>query len=488
MKTSVLMVAVVLLSVTVILFGVMYDLIFVEDKELRTSSLNPDFSSFGENAYALWSESKESRFSDVYLRKITDGNLIDDPINLTNGDSFYPKSHVLASENSVYVLWEDRTDKHGHDGDTVYFKKSNNYGNVFDETMVFGSSHIDRISHTPISMKQVNGILYVFMFQWDPHTDEKTVVFRSSHDGGGTFGKPVPFFEFDKKWASLFDTASVNGTIYAVSADEHGHSDKSGKILFKKILPDGKASDVVHLNKTGHFVNSLDIVVSDNNVYVISVEVPGERNDSDGIVREKRTLYLTKSDDGGNTFEKSKKLNVDSESEGVKPQGVSIFAYDDFVFVMWEERYYDNKRQDWQRKTWHANSGDGGQTFEVVAVHPLDELREKYGHIDAYEENKILYFIVTSKTNSFDEDSKLYFAKSDDGGITTPRVIDVVGHPVQIPYKPKVSIDDNYIHIITDVTQERNCILYVSSNDAGESFFEPLNLSPNGSLEDCFVR
>ena len=486
MKTGLLIVVVALFSVTVLLFGVMYDLTYVDDRELRTDSMNPKISLFDKNAYVVWSEANNSEFFDVYLRKITDGNLIGEYVNLTQGKSFYPRPQVLSSENNVYVLWEDRADKHGYDGDTIYFTKSKNHGQTFDETTVLGASSLDSISHTPITMRYVSGILHVFMFQWNPQTDETVIVFRSSHDGGNTFGKPVSFFEFDKKYPALFDVLAVNDTAYAVSGSYHGHSDESGEIHFRKIHPDGNLSDVINLNKTEHFVNSLDILATEDgkDVYVVSMELANERKPGTGLVLEKPSLFFTKSHDGGNIFGKPVKVNTDLNSGGVETQSIQASSYDDSVYLMWNEVYFDEN--DRFHRTLYAKSNDRGETFDI-AMHPLDELRSKYGQIHTYGKNGILYFITISKMQSFHEDGTMYFAKSDDGGVTISQVIDVTGGTLSFADAPKVSMHENNIQIIADVMHDKNCILYISSNDAGNSFSEPLNLSPNGSLEDCFA-
>ena len=483
------MIIVALLSATVLLFGIMYDLTYVENKEVRTNSMNPELSSFGENTYVVWSEAKDSEFFDVYLRKITNGNILDEAINLTQGKSFYPRPQVLASENNVYVLWEDRADKHGYDGDSIYFKKSNDYGQTFDQTMAVGSSNVDSISYTPITMTESSGILYVFMFQWNPQTDEKIIIFRASHDSGNTFGKPVSFFQFDKKWASLFDTVSAGDTTYAVSADDHGYSDETGKIHFRKIHPDGRTGEIVTLNKTGKFVSHLDISVpkeDGSNVYVVSREIADERKPDSGLVLEKPSLFFTKSIDGGDTFEESIKINTDLESEGVETQSVRIKSYDSHVYIMWKEGHSDG--YDHFSRTWFAKSSDNGDTFDVVTISTLDDLRSKYGNVYVYEENKALYFIVISKTHSFHEDGTMYFAKSGGDGLMISKVTDVVGKPLPIMDAPKVAIHENHVQIVNDVLHEKNCILYVSSSDGGESFSEPVNLSPHGSLEDCFTK
>ena len=489
MKIKLLVIVITLLSVTGLLFGVMYDLTYVDDQEYRTDSTNPQISSFEDNAYVVWGEAKDSEFFDVYLRKIVNGNLLDDSINLTQGTTFYPRPQVLASENNVYILWTDR-DSAGGNTDHVYFKKSNDYGKTFgdDDVMMLDSSKGTVVypysGHYAIQMVESNDILYVFVPTWNSQTKEYAVIFRASNDHGNTFDKSVSFFQF-RDWAESLHVISENDVIYAVSTESHDYSNESGIISFKKIFSDGNTSDVVNLNKTGYFVNSLDLSVSDENVYVISVEIIDERQ-SDGIVHEKRTLFFTKSHDGGNTFDVPKKLSVDSESEGVESQGIQVFSYGDLVYVTWEEQYYDGYNS--HRKTWFAKSNDMGNSFDVVSPHPLDELRSKYGHLNIHEENDTLYFVVTSATDSFDEDVTVYFAKGDDAKDTISKVIEVTGAPLPIFRSHQVAIVENHVQIVAEGRHDKNCILYIASDDGGETFSDPANLSPNGNSGDCLRR
>jgi hypothetical protein len=490
MKIKLLVIVIALLSVTGLLFGIMYDLTYVDDQEFRTHSTNPKISSFEDNAYVVWGEAKDSEFFDVYFRKIVNGNLLDESINLTQGTAFYPRPQVLASENNVYVLWTDR-DSVGGNTDHIYFKKSNDYGKTFgdDGVMIMDSSNGTVIypyspPDSPIQMAESNDILYVFVPTWNSQTKEYAVIFRASDDHGNTFDKPVSFFQF-RDWAESLHVVSENDVIYAVSTESHDYSNESGIISFKKIFSDGKTSDVVNLNKTGFFVNSLDLSVSDDNVYVISVEIIDERQ-SDGIVHEKRTLFFTKSHDGGNTFDVPKKLSMDSESEGVESQGIQVSSYDDFVYVTWEEQYHDGYSS--HRKTWFAKSNDKGNSFDIVLPHPLDELRSKYGHLNVHEENDTLYFVVTSAIDSFDEDVTVYFAKGDDNKDAISKVVKVTGAPLPIFRSQQVSIEENHVQIVAEGRHDKNCILYITSDDGGESFSDPANLSPNGDMKYCIVK
>ena len=454
----------------------------------RNESMNPEISSFGENTYVVWSESINSEFFDVYFAKITNNTVTKEPLNLTRGESFYPTPEILASgNNDVYVLWSDRTSPHGDE--TAFFKKSNDGGNTFGDTRILGQlNDSEDFRYTPITMAYSNDVLYVFVFELNLQTRENRIVFISSADGGNTFSGPKPFFQFEND-AEFFRVASAYGTIYAVSNEIHRYFNESADIGFRKISPDGKTSNVINLNKTGYFVTSLELAASDENVYLVSVELADEWQ-RDGRIKEKHGLFFTRSNDGGNTFGEPKKINTDLESNGVESQGIQIISYDDSVYIMSEEDYTDGYGNI-HRKTWFAKSNDYGDTFDVVSVHPLDDLRSKYGHVYAYEEDNILYFVVTSETTHFNEDVTIFFVNShntNNNNLETFDIVDVIGKSLPTFDVPKIGINDNNVQIIGDVLRGENCILYVSSSDGGEIFSEPVNLSPHGSLEDCFAK
>ena len=455
----------------------------------RNESMNPGISSFENNTYVVWSESINSEFFDVYFAKITNNTVTKESLNLTQGESFYPTPEILASgNNDVYVLWSDRTTIHGDE--TAFFKKSNDGGNTFGDTMILGQlNDSEAFRYTPITLIYSNDVLYLFVFELNLQTHENRIIFISSADGGNTFSGPNPFFQFEND-AEFFRVASVDGTIYAVSNEIHRYFNESADIGFKKISPDGKTSNVINLNKTGYFVTSLELAASDDNVYLVSVELSDEWQ-RDGRIKEKHGLFFTRSDDGGNTFEEPKKINTDLESNGVESQGIQIISYDDFVYIMWEEDYTDGYGNI-HRKTWFAKSNDYGDTFDVVSVHPLDDLRLKYGHVYAYGEDNALYFVVTSETTHFNEDVTIFFANSshntNDNNLETFDISDVIGKSLPTFDVPKISINGNNVQIIGDVLRGENCILYVSSSDGGETFSEPVNLSPNGTLKDCFTK
>lgn len=441
------------------------------DEAISRGSTEPKIVTSGTDAYVIWEESTDPQFFDVYFRKITNnGKSIEEPINLTQGTSFYPDSQILASKNNVYVLWEDRTSPEGNDS-VVYFKKSSDGGKTFGDAIVLSSTNkaTDSI-YRPITMLESNGMLYVLTSHWHPHTNQNNLSFLVSMDNGDTFSEPTILFE-SNQWDRLVSFAISDGVIYVVVDDEKNY-DEQGDLNFRKIYPDGNLGKILKVNPTGS-VTTPEIAVSGNNVYVVWREF-----------EEKHWhLSFAKSNDNGETFDKPITLNTDSGSiDTVWSTGNHIFASGDSVYVLWPEEYWDGENQSF--KVWSAKSDDSGKTFDVD-VHQLDEKRYRSSYMLMTQENGNLYFVVPTIKNQPYNDAALYFAKSTDNGNSITREIDLIKNKIHTLGLPKIAIEQDNIHIVSDGDSNKNCILYFASNDDGASFTNPVNLSPNGNSKDC---
>ncbi|MGI0010183.1 MAG: sialidase family protein, partial [Nitrosopumilaceae archaeon] len=238
MKTRFLIItAIVTLSIIILSSNVMTIEAYHNDKTSRGSS-EPEIATFGTNAYVVWEESMDPQFSDVYFRKIVDNSSsFDEAINLTLGTSFYPDPSILASKNNVYVLWEDRIDPDGKE--SVYFKKSNDDGKTFDNTITLDPTTNDSI-YRPITMLESNGILYVFVSHWNPQTQRNNLSFITSDDNGNAFSDPVILFE-SEQWEQSAHIIVKDDVIYAV-ADDANNYDEAGDLNFRKIYSDKSTS------------------------------------------------------------------------------------------------------------------------------------------------------------------------------------------------------------------------------------------------------
>lgn len=437
------------------------------DETISRGSDEPIITTFGDDLYVVWKESSDPQFWDVYFRKIT-GNTLEEPINLTHGTSFYPRPQVLASENNVYVLWEDRQSPEGDDA--VYFTKSNDSGKTFDKIKKLDPTSGDQSIYRPRVMLESNDILYVFVSHWNKDTQQNNLIFLTSQDHGKTFSKPTVLFE-SGQWEDYVDFKVNDGIIY-ILADDQKNYDEIGGLNLRKIFPDGSLSDIISVNGGSTAVTTAQMAISENNVYVAWRAWENNR----------WHLAFAKSSDGGDTFEKPITLNSDPKSvDTVWSEGTHVFAHGDSVYVVWPEEYWDGTNQSFH--TWIATSHNLGADFDAKII-PLDDLLYKYGQILTIQQDSNLYFIAMTTKNPPFNDAAIYFTtkNSDD---TYAKPVDIFKDISVAGGQPQVMSEGNNIHLVTDKRSDENCILYSFSNDGGKSFSKVVNLSPNGDDFQC---
>ena len=464
MKTRLLLIIIAVSAI--ISFGILPVYAYHDDRTSRGSD-DPKITAFGDDTYVVWEESTDPQFWDVYFRKITNGNL-EETINLTKGTSFAPRPQVLASENNVYVLWEDRQSSNGDD--SVYFTKSNDGGKTFDDIKKLDPTNDGRSIYRPVIMKEANDILYVFGTHWNRDTNQNNLIYLTSQDNGDTFSEPTVFFE-THQWDRLVRIIENDGAIYAVADDENSY-DEAGSLNFRKISSDGTLGEILKINNEGTPVSNADISVSEDNVYVIWRQ----------WVEEKRHLSFTKSSDSGNTFDTPKILDRDPQSLDIWSSNYhQISSHGDFVYVIWLEEYWDGENQTF--KAWLAKSQNKGKSFDV-SLFPLYEAQPHSIDVLMAEADGEFYFAIPDRKNPPYDDAAMYFTKTIGDGIYA-KPIDIFQDMSVTFGQPNIIAKGNNIHIVTDGRSDNNCIFYSSSNDAGASFSNVINLSPNGDNIEC---
>lgn len=442
----------------------------VHDQKTRGVD-EPKIAVYDDNVYVVWKEGTGPDFFDLFFAKSIDGgNTFDEPVNLTNGDSFYPDPRIVVSENNVYVLWEDRTSPEGID--SIYFTKSNDGGESFDEPRVLDPvNDIENQIFRPMRMIESNGALYIFASYYDRNTKENVMLFMNSKDNGNTFSDPTTLFE-SGNWEEVDVAVDGKGVIY-VLADDRMDYDEVGNLNLRKIFPDGTLGDIAKVNGGKTAVTNPELAISGNNVY------SAWRSWED----DRWNLAFTKSHDGGETFDEPKTLNVDPSSKDIHgTEGSHIFAYGDSVYVHWQEVYWDGENQSF--KIWTATSDNLGENFDVK-VHLLNDLLHKYGLILTVQQDEYLYSMaVTTKNPPFDDDA-IYLSSSKDVGKSFTRPIDVLEDPLPRFRYVDIATENNSIHFVAQGDHGSNCVLYTSSHDLGASFTEIKSLSSNGNPMDC---
>ncbi len=438
----------------------------VHDEQSSRESDDPRIAVKADSAYVVWVEGSGRESSDIYFTKITSGAKTEEPINITNGSSIYPRPQVHVYEKNVYLLWEDRTEKDGID--QIYFSKSSDDGESFSKPEILGPK--DQTIYRPFSIHQVNDKLYVFGSNWDRATQQNNVVYFASNDFGETFLPQRVVFDHEQSDQEI-QVQVHDDTIYVLS-DDRNDFDERGSIYLRKILPDGTLTEIVNVNGGSSAVTYPKFAVSGDDIYVSWRD----------RVDDRWFQAFTKSNDGGNSFDPPRILDSDPKSiDTLGPNGDFIFAYGNLVHVLWESEYWDGETQTF--KTFMANSDNKGKDFLILQV-PLEEKFLERGTIVSKMDKGILHQMGITVKNPPYHHTAVYFSSipSDEENESKDILEDL---SVQVKWMPDFESDGDHVHFITPGGYNRDCILYSHSNDGGKSFGNVVNLSPNANDFEC---
>ena len=431
---------------------------------------NPKIAVDGKNVFVVWRESTNPDYWDVYFAKSTDGGMtFSDPINLTKGSSFYPEPQIEGDGKNIYIVWEDRTNP--DDGiDTIYFTKSNDLGNSFNEVISLDPFNEGKdVKYFFKSMLVSNDSLFVFVDLWDKKVpQQKQLAFISSDDHGNTFSEHTVIFD-SNQFEDFVDVASdKSGAIY-VLADDPKNYDEKGNLNFRKIFPDGRLGNVISVNGGNTAVTNSQLSVSQDNVYVVWRAWDDQR----------WFPMFAKSNDGGNTFEIPLNLKPDTDSiDTAWTNGRHLFSYGDSVHVVWPEEYWDGKTQTFQ--SFIASSKDGGHSFETTLA-PLNDKLVMFGKLWTMQYQNELFIIAPTFKNPPYNEPALYLTKSSDGK-SFSEVFDLLERNPPGFDAPDFAVNENGFQIVATGKYNEHCVLYLKSLE-NESYIR--NLSEFGDNLKC---
>ncbi|MCH9658043.1 glycoside hydrolase [archaeon] len=444
------------------------------DNTSRGSS-DPKIDVNGNDAYVTWLESNSSRFGDVYFAKILDGKTIADVINITQGTSFYPRPHIHAADDNVYLLWEDRTDADGDD--QIFFAKSNDGGKSFSKPKAIPENN--QSVYRPFSIHQVNDIVYVFASNWNRDTQQNNIIFVTSNDFGDTFSEPIILFNHEQSDQEI--QVQVHDDIIYILSDDRKNYDEKGSMYLRKILSDGTLTDLVNVNGGKTTVTYPQFAVSGENIYVSWRDRIFEKGNY-GITERWYPAFV-KSHDGGKSFDDPIILDSDPESvDTVNVEGrKSVFAFDNSVYILWKSEYYDGATQSF--KIYLAQSDNKGQNFTTKQVSLNDKMAEHGYMVTELGDNSLHQMAITTKNPPFN-DAAVYFSSMNSDTHTVP--VDILKDvSTRIGWMPDFVSNGDDIYFVTEGNNNQNCILYSHSDDGGKSFSDVVNISPNGTPKTC---
>ena len=368
-------------------------------------SVYAQVASSGDNVYIVWQENPPSGFSsqrdglinyEILIKKSVDGGqTFGDEINLSNNPGFSEHPQIAASGNNVYVAWIDNSplvdsSSQAEDNKKIMFKKSTDAGNTFGETITL--SDVQAADSSNLEMAAAGNNVYA-VWQVTPLP---------------------PQFNADQ------DNVQSAGIFLATSSD-NGETFQEAKSLSDNVLK-----------------SYPKVAAYQNKVYVIwNVGIIGDNtnteNNNNNINNDSTSngIYLTKSFDGGRTFDDTLKLNANWNSVGES----QVAASGDSVYVVWG----GNPDEKVAGNLFYTSSLDNGVSFS--AARTLTERNTLNAEVAAADNGNEVYLAWQGVLP--DDNEEIFVKKSADNGATFAEISQNVSNNEGISECTSISISED---------------------------------------------
>ncbi len=412
------------------------------------------------NVYVTYQENPQNSGNyHVFFRNSFDnGETFGKILELDNPDHLGSNPLLAASGNNVYVSWTDQKDYASPS--QVLFARSTDGGNTFSSPVVL-SNNTENSGVQQIFASGNN--VYLLMIDELKGNTILRLSFRASHDNGIAFGNPITLLEDTMTRGSIIMSLSGDGkTIYAVGEESKNcpidTMNCSYDIFLKKSTDYGESfGESVVVKKADQEVQYIHMATSENNVYLVW----GENATVIGFV---------KSNDGGETFNPPVDLTPNNAvGESIEPR---IASYANNVYVTWENNAYNHPSG-----LFFTRSTDGGNSFSVPTNLTGDIVNV---FSDMISSNNNVYITWTNHTT---DKWDVFFTKSNDNGTTFDKIHNLTG---EIKYSfnvPQVVSDGNNAYIAFGTSYPGNDIMFVKSNNNGNNFENIINLNHYGTAK-----
>lgn len=284
------------------------------------------------------------------------GNSFEKIINFTdfansNSNNFggiqYFSRTTLADDGYIYFVWSDYPN--ANDESKVYFRRSIDNGNTFEDTIILKSTPGRASIHQLVADKN-NVYILINNLRDNKITD---LLFYSSDDYGKTFGNGVNLSVDPDTILDLSSIATSNNNVYVVSQGDYwGKS--AGDIFFTKSLDYGKTFENI-VNLSGDDASQVfnpRLVAHGENIYIVWAEHKYSKD---------YEIFFVKSNDNGNTFSEKMAINENIEGSNYKTyygrsQPEISIGDKDTIYVKW----YDEGR------IFFRKSIDSGNHFDEI--------------------------------------------------------------------------------------------------------------------------
>ena len=295
----------------------------------------------GENDYYLYeaSQSKNlashSNFSSPQTNTEFPSIQLGNVTNLTNNPNDSVYGQVAASDNKVFIIWEESVPNTSGDNVNydIFIKRSDDRGNTFENNSQTNiSNNFGFSEHPQIALS--NSTVYAV---WTDNTfGDREILFTRSLDSGATFDRGEKVKNLSNSSGDSYnqEIAAVEDSIYVVWHEKD--ADGNNSLLLRASEDRGNTfGDTITIAKG----NSVDensfpkIAASQNHAYVTWSVVPAAKLNSQLNPSEQAAgVFFSKSSDSGKTFSDSI-MQLSAEAKDVGETQVA--AYNDSVHIVW---------------------------------------------------------------------------------------------------------------------------------------------------------
>jgi hypothetical protein len=369
-------------------------------------SVYAQVASSGENVYIVWQENPPSGFSsqrdglinyEIYIKKSVDGGrTFGDEINLSNNPGFSEHPQIAASGDNVYVAWIDNSPLVGsssqaEDNKKIMFKKSTDAGNTFGETNTL--SDVQAADSSNLEMAAAGNNVYAV---W--HVTPLPPLLNADQD----------------------DVQSAG--IFLATSSDNGETFQEAKSLSDNVLKS--------YPKVAAYQNKVYVIwnvgmIGDNT----SPQNNNNNNNNDSSIDN--GIYLTKSFDGGRTFDDTLKLNANWNTVGES----QIAASGDSVYVVWG----GNPDEKVAGNLFYTSSLDNGVSFS--AARTLTERNTLNAEVATVDNGNDVYLAWQGVLPNDNEE--IFVKKSADNGATFTEISENVSDNEGISECTSISISED---------------------------------------------
>ena len=424
----------------------------------------------GNNVYVVWTD-KTTGGGDIYFTRSTNNgaSFSNTTINLSNNAGTSDAPQITASGNNVYVVWTDKTTG----GGDIYFRTSTDGGATFGTIInLSNDAHLSYLPQIATSGSNVYVVWNDLVFV--NNADQTKLFFKRSTDGGATFGSLKVLLPVTIE--TIRPQIATSGSNVYVAGDDG--SEDSQEIFFQRSTDNGDTfSNAISINNNFEFAWLGSIVADGSNVYLTW------RDESTAIGMP--DVFFRRSIDDGASFDG--KINLSNNAgRSVEPD---IAIFNNNVYVVWADNIAPINDD-----ILFKSSTDGGASFSNT---PINLSNNTFGFsrdpkiAAVVSESSINVYVVWSdQSHGFPGNNQILFKGSTDGGASFSNT------PIQLSNNAGSSVDPQITSQITAFGSNINVyvvwddhstvngeILFKSSTDGGASFSNtPINLSNNTGM------